>query len=335
MSRSVSALPSRAVARASRSRCGQGASGVDVVGRDRRHAAPVVDARPDQAAEGVRRQVGRGLNRHAGTEDQPGARDGPLQVGKRRVRRLRHPRARLGPEVLDDDLLQVPVRVVQIPQREQRGDALLPGLPDPDQDAGREGHRELPGQPDGLQARVRLLVGRAVMRLARLQQAPGRALQHQPLRRAHLPQREQLGARDDAGIGVRQQAGGVEDGMRRGHQVRHRRGMPQRVQLGAGLRIAQLGLVAQREQRLAAARRGAAAGHVDHLVERHVGPLAGARRLGERAVVAHVPAQLRERDEHLARVADCAPEPGVPQRRRALHERRQIGRPHQIQRRLA
>ena len=306
-----------------------------MVGRDRRHAAPVVDARPDQAAEGVRRQVGRRLNRHAGAEDEPGARDGPLQVRERRVRRLRHPRARLGPEVLDDDLLQVPVRVVQLPQREQRGEAFLPRLPDPDQDAGREGHRELSGQPDRLQAHVRLLVGRAVMRLAGREQASGRALEHQPLRRAHLPQREQLGARDDAGIGVRQQAGGVEDGARGGRQVRHRGGMPQRVQLGAGLRVAELGLVAQREQRLAAAGRGAPPRHVDHLVQRHVGPLAGPRRLGERAVVAHVPAQLRERDEHLARVADGAAEPGVPQLGRALHERRQVGRPRQIQRRLA
>ena len=167
--------------------------------------------------------------------------------------------------------------------------------------------------------------------LTRLQQAPGDALQHQALGRAHLAQRQQLFPRDDAGVGVRQQTGSVEHRAGGGHQVGDRRAVSQRVQLGAGLRVAHLGLVAQREERLPAARFGAAASHVDHLVEGHVRPLARPRRLGERAVVTHIPAQLGEGDEHLARVGDGAPEPGVPKCRRAQHEGRQIGLPRQIQ----
>ena len=44
-------------------------------------------------------------------------------------------RAGLGAEVLDDDLLQVPVARMQRAQREERLDALAPRLADADQDA--------------------------------------------------------------------------------------------------------------------------------------------------------------------------------------------------------
>ncbi len=56
-------------------------------------------------------------------------------VGEIGFGRVRHPGARLGPEVLDDDFLDMPVAVVQIAQRQQRLDALAPGLADADQDA--------------------------------------------------------------------------------------------------------------------------------------------------------------------------------------------------------
>ena len=166
-----------------------------------------------------------------------------------------------------------------------------------------------------------MFVGRAVMHASRFEQPSGGTFQHQALRRAHVAQREQLGPRDDSGIGVRQQTSGVEHRSGGGHQIRHRGGVAQRVQFGAGLGVSELGLVAQREQRLPAAGLGAAPRHVDHFVQCQIGPLAGPRRLGERAVVTHVPAQLGERDEHLSRVADRTAEPGIAQRRRALHER--------------
>ena len=41
----------------------------------------------------------------------------------------------LGAEILDDDFLDVAVALVQVAQRQQRLDALAPGLADADQDA--------------------------------------------------------------------------------------------------------------------------------------------------------------------------------------------------------
>ena len=282
---------------------------------------------------GVR--FGRRLDGHVGTEDQPRAGDRPLQLVERRVRRVRHPRARLGPEVLDDDLLDVAELVVQIAQREQRFDALFPGLADPDQDAGRVGNRELSRHPHRRQPRVGILVRRAVVGVAGLEQSPGDALQHHPLRGADLAQGEQLVARHHARIGVRQQAGGLEHRAGGGHQVGDRRRVAQRVQLGARLRIAQLRLVPQREERFPAARLGAPSRHVDDLVEGHVRPLARPRRLGERAVVAHVATQLGEGDEHLPRVAHGPPEPRVAQLGGAPHESGEVGLMYEIESRPA
>ena len=69
---------------------------------------------------------------------------------------------------------------------------------------------------------------------------------------------------------------------------------------------ARLRLIAEREQRFLAARRGAPAGDVEHGLARQVGGLAGLRRFGERAVAADVAAQVRQRDEHFARIRDVA-----------------------------
>ena len=122
---------------------------------------------------------------------------------------------------------------------------------------------------------------------------------------------------------------------RRRHQVRHGRRVAERVQLVARLRVAELRLVAQREERFPTARPGAAPRNPDRLVDRQVRTLARPGRLRERAVVADIPAQLRERDKHLARVADSAAEAVVPERRRLPHQRRQIVCPGQIQGGLA
>jgi hypothetical protein len=78
--------------------------------------------------------------------------------------------------------------------------------------------------------------------------------------------------------------------------------------------VAPLGLVAEREQGLPAAGRRSGAGDLQHLVGREVRSLAPSRRMGERAVVADVPAQLRQRDEDLRRVGDdrtAAQAPGL------------------------
>src|SRR5207237_693061 len=68
--------------------------------------------------------------------------------------------------------------------------------------------------------------------------------------------------------------------------------------------IAALGLVAEGEERLVAAGVGARMRDLEHLVGGQECALAAARRGGERAVVADVAAQLRQRDEDLRRVRD-------------------------------
>ena len=51
-----------------------------------------------------------------------------------------------------------------------------------------------------------------------------------------------------------------------------------------------------------AAGAGAGAGNVEHLLGAQISRLAGARRMGEGAIVADVAAQLGQRDEYFARI---------------------------------
>ncbi len=132
-------------------------------------------------------------------------------------------------------------------------------------------------------------------------------LEHDPLRRRHLAQRRELVARHHARVRVRQQPGLVEHEAAHPHEVLDRRLAAELGELLARGAVAALRLVAEREQRLAAAGRGAGARDVEHLVRGHVRTLAPARRRGERAVVADVAAELRQRDEDLRRVGDEPP----------------------------
>ena len=90
-------------------------------------------------------------------------------------------------------------------------------------------------------------------------------------------------------------------------EVLDRRAEPERLELLARSPVAQLRLVAQGEERLAATGALARACHLEHLVEAQVGTLAPARRPRERAVVTDVAAELRQRDEDLRAVGDERP----------------------------
>ena len=68
--------------------------------------------------------------------------------------------------------------------------------------------------------------------------------------------------------------------------------------------VAQLRLVAEGEQRFLAARGGAGARDGQHLVPRHVGALSFAGRVREGAVMADVAAELGQRNEDLAGIAE-------------------------------
>ena len=124
---------------------------------------------------------------------------------ERRRGGIRHARSGLRPEVLDDDLLNVTVAIVEIPQREQRFDALRARLADADQHATRKGHVRFAREPDGLKAGRRSLVGRTVMRSAALAQTLCRAFEHDPLGRGNPAQRGDVGSIEQPGINVRQQ----------------------------------------------------------------------------------------------------------------------------------
>ena len=145
------------------------------------------------------------------------------------------------------------------------------------------------------------------------------------------PQGEQLVVVQDAGIGVRQQARLAQHEARAMRQVGRGRGEAEPVELLACRPVAQLGLVAEREQRLVAAGQPPCLGDREHLVLAHVAALAAPRRARERAVVADVAAEVRERNEDLRRERHVAasastrvpartarPATGRPPRRRAL-----------------
>jgi hypothetical protein len=89
--------------------------------------------------------------------------------------------------------------------------------------------------------------------------------------------------------------------------------------------IAQFRLVAEREQRLLAIRRGSGARDAKHLIAREIGSLAFARRMRKCAVVTNVPAELGQRNEDLAGPGDDAAVHGVAPRRRRLHQPAGIG----------
>ena len=314
---------------------GPGRLGVDVVGRDGRHAAPVVDAGADQLRQAVGLQVGRRLDVHGRPQHEARHRDGPGVVLQRRLRGAAHARAGLGAEVLDDHLLDVPVALVHVADRQQRLDALGARLADADQDAGGERHACASGGLQGGEPHGRHLVGRAEVRAAALRQPLGRRLQHDALRHRHLAQAGEPRLVHHARIEVRQQARLFQHQRCRSLEIFQRRLGAERAQSIAGRRVTQLRLVAQREQRLLAAGGLAPAGDVEHGLGREVVRLGLARRVRERAVVAHVPAQLGQRDEHLLGEAHVRAVAGEAEPLRQRRERGEVvafGQRHRLER---
>ena len=211
-------------------------------------------------------------------------------VGKAGFRRIRHAGAGLGPEILDDDLLDVAVMVIEVAQREQRLDALAPGLADADQDAGGERHRRLAGRGDRGEPHRRVLVGRAEMRPAATAQPLGGTFEHDPLRGRDRAQCLDIGAAHDAGVQMRQEAGFAQH--QPGHlgEIGQRRLVAEASQRVPRRGIAQFGLVAQREESLMTAGGGAGAGDRQHLFGIEINRLARPRRVRKGAIMAHVAA---------------------------------------------
>src|SRR5213592_3226766 len=122
--------------------------GVDVVGRERRDTAPVVEPRGEQARVDARREIRRCLNVHLGPEQEPCDGERTEQVRERRLRLISHRDARLRAEVLDDDLLDMTVPLVEVADRGEGVHPLALGLADADENARRERDRELPRERD-------------------------------------------------------------------------------------------------------------------------------------------------------------------------------------------
>lgn len=108
----------------------------------------------------------------------------------------------VGNEVLDDDLLQMPVLGVHRRERLERPEAILTRLADPDEDSAGERDAQLAGGPDRLQAQRGMLGRRTLMG----DQVGVDGLQHQPLRGCDLPQPGQVRLGEHAQVGVGQQS---------------------------------------------------------------------------------------------------------------------------------
>ena len=113
---------------------------IHVVGRHRGDAAPIVHTGAQELRQRLGLKVRRRLDGHAGSEDQPGGGDGPELLLECGLGRAGHFGAGLALEILDDEFLQMPVLVMNLPQREQRIDALPAGFADADQQP--RGHRD-------------------------------------------------------------------------------------------------------------------------------------------------------------------------------------------------
>ena len=286
-----------------------GALGVDVVGRQRRHPAEVVDAGGEQRRGlGEVDQVGRGLHAHPRAHHQPGHGDRGEELVEVDVGGGAHGGVVLGPEVLDDHLLHVPVPPVAGPDREDGLGPLADRLADAHEKPCGEGDPVPAGVLEHPQAHGRVLVG-----AADVGGDLGGRLEHHPHRRGDRLEPLQLRPGHDAGVEVRQQPGLLQHRDGAGADVGQRVVVAGLVEPGAGRVPAVLGAVPEGEERLLAAEGRALACDVEHLVHRKVGRGQPARHRGERAVVAAVAAQPGQRDEDLARVGDDGGTAGVDQ----------------------
>ena len=299
MSRGASAKPRDSVTAREPVERRPGPLGVDVIGGDGRDATPVVDAGVEERTEVVA-QVRWGLHVHVERQDEPGQRD-RIEVDVVGARRgLVHRGAGLGQEVLHDDLLHVAVAGMGLRDRLQGCHPVGAVFADADEDPRGEGDAQPSRRVERGEPAFGSLVGRAPVAV----EIGPQGLDHHPLAGAHRTQLGELVGEQRTGVGMGEQAGLVE------HQAAHRREVVDggRVTVlaepRAGDGVALLGPLAQREERFVAAGLGAPAGDAQHVVGREVGRGEPRRGLGEGAVAALVPAEHRERDEHLGRVGD-------------------------------
>ena len=206
--------------------------------------------------------------------------------------------ARVRNVVLEDHLLDVAVAVVRGGERLERGDSLLLGLADADEDAGGERDAELTGRIDRLHADGRVLRRRAGV--DRLHQALGDRFEHQALRCRHLAKARQILARESAEVRVRQQSA-LQRPLASPRDVGHEVIVAVRAQSLRDLGV-HLGPLARQDEELLRVPSQRLVEFCLDLVGRVEVRLA--RR--ERAVLAHAPARARERQRVVTRKCDPA-----------------------------
>ncbi len=123
---------------------------------------------------------------------------------------------------------------------------------------------------------------------------------------------------------MRQQPGLAQHQRRHGGEIGDGAVVAEPRQLRPCRAVAQLRLVAEREQRLLAVGRGPRARDGEHLVGREIGGGVAARRMREGAVVAAIAAEPGERDEHLARIGDAGAVASIAQRAGDRHQAGEI-----------
>ena len=193
---------------------GPGPLGVDVVGRDRRDPAPVVDAGGEQRAKSSER-LGGACRCTSGGRTRRATAMAHCRSSGGQGRRPEHGGARLGQEVLDDHLLHVPVAGCEAGDGLQRGELARPVVADADQDAGGEGDGQLAGRLEGGQASRGFLVGRTAVRVEALGGATRASSPGWPRPRAG----GQLVGVEGAGVGVGEQPDLVQDEAAHGGEV--------------------------------------------------------------------------------------------------------------------
>src|SRR5262245_795053 len=149
-----------------------------------------------------------------------------------------------------------------------------------------------------------MLVRRAMVGAATLAQPLRCRLEHETLGQRDDAQSGHIGWRQMAGIEMCKQSGLLVDRARGLREIRQRRAMSEASELIGRGSVAQLRLVAEREQCLLAACGMTRLRDGKHFIEGQIRPLALARRLSKRAVMANVAAKLRQRNKNLAGIRD-------------------------------
>ena len=249
-------------------------------------------------------RLGGRLDAHLGAEQNSRHRDRPQQLLEVRLQGRGHLGLRLGPEVLDDHLLDVTVLIVKPAQGEQRFDTLEPSFANPDQESRGEGHRGLSRESQRFEPTSRYFVRRSVVRFTLLHQSVGHALEHDAHGCRDRTQHLKVFCRHQPGVQVRQEIGLLEHEPSGLAQVGQCRLMPQLLESLPSSFVAQFRLVAEREESFLAAHGRSSLRLFDQRRSAHERRLPHLWRSGEDAVVADVAAEVGQGEEDLLRIAD-------------------------------